>query len=102
MTDEYGPNRRRPALWRRFLIPHSAFIICFPGPQPIGHAADVAQLANRLAGGQPPNDLQQRPLAHSVDDQVWLGVQQDGAADLVAPIIIMGQPCAGWPRHRRR
>ena len=74
----------------------SAFIIRLARSQPIRHAADVAQLAHRLPRREAPDDLDQRPLAHAEDQQIGLGIEQDRAADLVAPIIVMGQtPQAG-------
>ena len=57
------------------------------------------------AGRQPAHDLDQRPLAHAEDQQIGLGVQEDGPADLVAPEVVMGQPAqtgldaAGDDRH---
>ena len=88
-----------------FIIHPLAFIICLTGSQPVNRAADVAQIAHRLPGGQPFDDLHQRPLAHAVDEQVGLGVQQDRAADLVAPVVVMGEAsqagfdAAGDHRH---
>jgi len=32
------------------------------------------------------------PLPHAIDQQVGLAIQDDRPADLVAPIIVMGQP----------
>src|SRR5664280_2705027 len=75
-----------------FIIHHSAFIIRLARSQPIGNAPDVAQLAHRLAGCQPFDNLHQRPLAHAEDDQVGFGVEDDRAAYLVAPEVVMGQP----------
>ncbi len=88
-----------------FIIYHSAFIICLAGPQPIGHAADVTQLTDRLPRRQPLDDVHQRALAHAEDQQIGLGVQEDRAADLVTPEIVVGQAAeagldaAGDDRH---
>ena len=54
---------------------------------------------------KPLGDLDDRVLAHAVDDQVGLAVEQDRPADRVAPVVVMGQPpqrrldAAGDDRH---
>ncbi len=77
----------------------------FLRPQHVRHAAQVAQVAHRLPGGQAPGDLDDRLFAHAVDEQVGLAVEQDGTANRVAPVVVMGQPAqrrldaAGDDRH---
>ena len=57
------------------------------------------------SGREPTGDLDDRLLAHAEDHQVGLGVEQDRAADGVAPVIVMGQApqrgldAAGDDRH---
>ena len=63
-----------------------------PGPEGVGDAAHVAEVADGLAGGQPAGDLDDRLLAHAEDDEVGLGVEQDRPLDGVAPVVVMGQP----------
>ena len=85
--------------------PLSSLPSTFARPKPIRHAADVAQLADRFAGRQAPDDLDQRALAHAVDQQVGLGVHQNRTPHLVAPVIVVGQAAeagldaAGNDRH---
>ena len=57
----------------------------------IGGAPHVGEGAHRLPGGQPPGDLPGGPLPHAVDQQVRLGVEEDGAADLVIPVVVVGE-----------
>ena len=64
----------------------------FAGPEQIGHAAEVAQIADRFAGRQPSGDLDDRLLAHAVDDEVGLRVAQDRSANGVAPVVVMPKP----------
>ncbi len=52
-----------------------------------GRAVDAVQA---LAFGQTAGAFQHGQLAHAVDEQVGLGIQQDGAAQAVGPKIIMG------------
>ena len=52
-----------------------------------GRAVDAVQA---LAFGQTAGAFQDGQLAHAVDEQVGLGVQQDGAAQAVGPEIVMG------------
>ncbi len=52
-----------------------------------GRAVDAVQA---LAFGQTAGAFQHGQLAHAVDEQVGLGVQQDGAAQAVGPEIVMG------------
>ena len=62
------------------------------GPKRIRHAPQVAEVLDRLPRGQPLRDLDDVLLAHPVDDEVGLAVQQDRPADGVAPVVVMGQP----------
>ena len=52
-----------------------------------GRAVDAVQA---LAFGQTTGAFQHGQLAHAVDEQVGLGVQQDGTAQAVGPEIVMG------------
>jgi len=38
------------------------------------------------------SDFQQRLFPHPVDEDVRFGVHEDRAADLIAPVIVMGKP----------
>ncbi|MPN53614.1 hypothetical protein SDC9_201278 [bioreactor metagenome] len=52
-------------------------------------AADVVQ---RLSGGKPGRNLNNRGLPHAVDQYIGTAVKQDGAAHCVVPIIVVGKP----------
>ena len=58
-------------------------------------ALHVGDLAHRRSGGQGLGDVGHGPLAHAVDEQVGLGVQQDRAADLILPVVVMGEAAEG-------
>ena len=53
-----------------------------------GRAADAVEA---LAPVEPPGDLDGLELARPVDEDIGPGVEEDGAADVVAPVIIMGE-----------
>ena len=77
----------------------------FAGPQAIGDATHVAQVAHRASGRQAVSDVDNCPLAHAVDQQVGFAVQQNRTADFIAPIIVVGDTpqarldAAGDDRH---
>src|SRR6185436_17454471 len=50
-------------------------------------AAQVAHLLDALAPLEPLGQLPDRALAHAEDDQVGLGVEQDRAPYLLAPVV---------------
>ena len=52
-------------------------------------------LCCRCAGGQESGQLPGGPLPHAIGEQVGLGVQEDGAPDLVLPVIVVGEPAQG-------
>ena len=54
-----------------------------------GRAANVGDAGNRLLGRQPVRDLDHLALGVAVDQQIGLGIQQDRAAHLVGPVIVM-------------
>ncbi len=64
---------------------------CFLGPEGVGDASHVAEVADGLAGLEAAGDLDDRLLAHPEDDEVGLGVEQDRPLDGVAPVVVMGQ-----------
>ncbi len=55
-----------------------------------GGAAHVGDLLDRLARGQAMRHLDQRTLGVAVQQQVAFGIDHDGAAHLVAPVIVVG------------
>ena len=63
--------------------------------QGVGHSAQVAQVTQRLTVRQPLCDLDNGGLPHPEDDQVGFGVQQDRAAHLVTPIVVVSQSAQG-------
>ena len=54
-----------------------------------GRAAHVGQPADVFPGRKPPRDLQHRDLSHAVDEQIGGAVEQDRAANSVAPVIVV-------------
>ena len=75
------------------------------GPEAVGDTAEATQLLHRRAGVERPRDREHRPLPHSEDDQVGLGIEQDRTADRVAPVVVVGDAAetrlhaAGDDRH---
>ncbi|MNQ15215.1 hypothetical protein D3C85_281820 [compost metagenome] len=55
----------------------------------IGGAAHVGDLLHRLLGGQAVRDLDDGALGVAVQQQVALGVDDDGAAHLVRPVVVV-------------
>ena len=55
----------------------------------VGGAAHVAQVAYGLAGGEAACDLPDGALAHAEDQQVCLAVEQDRAAQLIHPVVVV-------------
>src|SRR6202041_1702096 len=51
----------------------------------------VPEILDRLAGREPPGDVDDLMLAHAEDDQVGLGIEHDGALYGVTPVVVMGQ-----------
>ena len=58
----------------------------------VGGAGDVGQCADGLACGKTAGDLPGGPLPHAVDQQVRLGVKEDGPPDPVVPVVVVGEP----------
>ena len=54
-----------------------------------GCAGNVRQ---RFSCGAAPRRLQHGPFSHAVDQQIGLGVQQNGTAESVRPEVVMGDP----------
>ena len=61
-------------------------------PCGVGGAPDVRQVFHRFSLGETMGDLPGGPLAHAVDQQVRLGVKEDGAAHRVVPVVVVGEP----------
>ena len=57
----------------------------------VGYPPHIAQISYRLPLRQPGRDFQHGILPHAEDDQIRFGIQQNGAAHGVAPVIVMGQ-----------
>ena len=58
-------------------------------PHRAGHVGDVL---HGDACGQRVGYLVHRPLAHAVDEQVGVGVEQHRALERVAPVVVVGKP----------
>src|SRR5262245_32555087 len=56
------------------------------------HTAQVAQVLYRLSRREPVRDLNDVALAHAVDEEVGLAIQQDRPPDRVAPVVVMREP----------
>jgi hypothetical protein len=54
------------------------------------HPAQVVQLVDAAAGAEPVRDLDQGALGVAVQQQVGPGVDQDRAAHLVGPVVVVG------------
>ena len=54
-------------------------------------AAHIPQVADTLAGINSLSNLDNRLFAHPEDDQIRLGIENDRAADFVAPVVVMGE-----------
>ncbi len=61
------------------------------GTEGIGHPAHVAQIADCRAAFQSPCDFDDYRLAHAVGHQIGFRIEQDRAANRVAPIVVMRQ-----------
>ena len=57
----------------------------------VARSGDVRHRAHGLLFLQPVSDLDRRGLAHAVDQQVGRGVEEDGAADGIVPVIVVGE-----------
>ena len=55
----------------------------------VARAGDVRHRAHGLLFLQPVSDLDRRCLAHAVDQQVGRGVEEDGAADGIVPVVVV-------------
>ena len=55
-----------------------------------GRAAQVADILDGFAGSQTVRQVDQRPFGIAENQQIGLGIGQDGTADLVRPVIVMG------------
>src|SRR5262249_7698414 len=79
--------------------------IAFICPKRICHAAQVSTIADALPRCQTPRNFHNQLLAHAEDKQIGLAVEQDRAANGVAPVVVMGEPAersshaAGDYRH---
>ena len=62
------------------------------GPGAVHGAVQEGQIVDGEAGVQGVGHLHNGPLPHAVEQQVRLGVQEDGALHLVAPVVVVGQP----------
>ena len=55
-------------------------------------AADIPDGLHRLAFFQPPGDLGHAALPHAVGQKVRAAVLQNGAAHIIVPVVIVGEP----------
>ena len=67
----------------------------FFGAQRVGRAAYVPQACDFFAGIQAGGYFPHLALAHPVNQQVGLGVQQHALAHLVGPVVVMGEAAHG-------
>ncbi len=63
-----------------------------PTPGHEGGPAQIADLLDRLSARQAMRQLDQRALGVAVDEEIRLRIHQDGAADLLGPMIVVGDP----------
>ena len=57
----------------------------------IGRSPHIAYVDQRFTTPHPLGQLQKRPFPHAVDQQVCLGIEQDGPPDLILPEIVVGK-----------
>ena len=63
-----------------------------------GHIAGAPHIPDAVDGlpfFQPPGDLHDLVFPHAVDQQVGSAIHQNGAADFIIPIIVVGEPAQG-------
>ncbi len=58
----------------------------------VGRAGDVVQVVEHSAAVEPPGDIENGRFAHAMNEQIGLGVGEDGALEFVGDVVIMGQP----------
>ena len=63
----------------------------FLGTKDVRHASHITKIANGFARSQSASDLQNGVFTHSEPNQIGFRVQQDGAANFVAPVIVVSQ-----------
>ena len=61
----------------------------------VAGASDIRQGSNRLLRIQPPRDLNDLVFSHPVNQQIRAGVEQNGGADRIVPIVVMRKPPEG-------
>ena len=100
---EFGPALRRIAghlgkAWNphRWLEPPVSVgaawgQLCFPPGSPAG-SPDATDFRHRLALRQGRRNFQQGSFSHAVNQEIRLGVQKDGVADSVGPVVVVGEP----------
>ena len=60
-------------------------------PGGVGGAPNIGEGLHLLPPAQPPGNLPGGPLSHAIGEQVCLGVKEDGAADLIIPVVVVGK-----------
>ena len=58
-------------------------------------AAHIGDTLHRLFLGKAAGDLHRGLFAHAVNQQVGGGIEEDGAADIVIPVVIVGEAAEG-------
>ena len=69
-----------------------AIEISLEDAEKINPSLHIGDIAHRRFRRQTAGDLHRGALAHAVDQQVGRRVKQDGAAHLVVPVVIVGEP----------
>ena len=69
--------------------------LIFPGGNGIAGAPDVPQIFHRLPGVQTAGNLHHLLLPHAENQQIRLGVQQNGGPDFILPVIVVGEAPQG-------
>ena len=65
------------------------------GAEGEGHAPHVAEVFHRAARLEAAGDFDDRVFAHAIREHIGLCVEQDRFADLVAPVVVMGEAAEG-------
>ena len=57
----------------------------------VGGAPDIGEALHRLPLCEALGNLPRSPLPHAVDQEVRPGVEEDGAADFIVPVVVVGK-----------
>ena len=71
---------------------HRGARLIFPHGNEIAGSANIPHFGNRLSGGKPFGNFKGLTFAHAEGKQIRAGIHQNGGQNLVAPVVIVGEP----------